>query len=177
MAKEAIAKLNSFHEEFARWVCANPEKTLREAKEEFGYSVPWLSRIANSEAFRARLQELNSAADAMVIADIPTRLRGIAEQGLEKIEEALESTITKGPGSRIDRDYVSDTTEMALKALGYIGTKGPQQGPSGPEVSITADQVVIMQARERILNKSRSMERNEKEVKTINALPAPARSA
>lgn len=151
----AVEKLNDFHLMFARWRVENPEKTLAQASEEFGYTVSWLSSVANSDAFKAHMAELGASADAMVIGDIPSRLRGLAHASLTKLEEQLGEVLTHGPAARVDRDFTKQTADMALKSLGY-GRPVQGKAPEGerPSFSVT----IIQEARERILNKGRTIE-------------------
>lgn len=166
MASTQLKDLNEFHEKLARWTLQNPHKTLREASTEFGYSTSWLSIIMNSDAFRARMGELNASADALVLADIPARLRGLANSSLDVLAGQIDAVITSGVGSVRDRDFVKDTADMTLKALGYGRPSAPsaqQQTPGG--VNIFADRVLVQSARERILEKGRVIEGSH------NALP------
>lgn len=171
MSATQIQSLNEFHEQLARWTLENPHLTLRHAAQRFGYSVTWLSIIMNSDAFRARLAELNAAADALVVADVPQRLRGLAVSALDKLDAQLEEVIVEGPMARVDRDFTRETAEMALKALGYGAkhTSAPQPSGAAPSGTVIyADKVLVQEARARILARG--------EPRTIDAQPEGLRA-
>lgn len=170
MAQTQVAKLSEFHEEFARWTLENPEKSLRDASQRFGYSVSWLSIVRNSDAFKAHLATLSGAADAMVVADVPTRLRALADQSLALLGDHLGTVVMEGASAVAHREFVRDTAEMALKGLGYGRPTGPAPASDEKSPAVQVNVTVLESARERILNKGREVEVEHA------ALPAPSGS-
>jgi hypothetical protein len=152
----------------------NPEKPLRECAQFFGYTQSWLSTLIHSSAFRAHMAGLQGDANNVTLSDVPARLRGIADTALDKLGESLDFVITEGVGARMDRDFVRDTAEMALKALGY-GSRGRDStpAPEGGQTTIYADRLMIVQARERILDRGRAPDSPEP-VLTIEHIPSGA---
>jgi len=142
----------------------NPTMPLRAVAAHFGYTQPWLSTIIHSGAFQAHLAELQGAADERTIADVPARLRGLATAAIDKLGEQLEFAEGTGPASRIDRMFVRETADMALKALGFgrgaaLGLDSSQ--PQGLGTVIYADRVVVEQARARILDRGRTIDHEQ----------------
>ena len=50
-----IARLNTTHEMLMNWLVCNPEKSLRECADHFGYTQSWLSQIIHSDIFQHAL--------------------------------------------------------------------------------------------------------------------------
>lgn len=172
-----IKTMSHTHLDIARFMVQNPAAPLSAVAQYFGYTQSWLSTMIHSSAFQAHLAELQGAADKVVVLDVPTRLRGIAGLALDKLGEQLDAAMTSGPASRIDRDFVHDTAELTLKALGY-GSRAVgsplDPGPPGNTV-IYADAVMINSARERILERGRTIDSSPIEPLTLtNELPTGA---
>lgn len=150
-----IAHLSHTHTDIARFLLQNPAMPLSAVAQYFGYTQSWLSTIIHSGAFQAHLAELQSGADERTIADVPARLRGLASVALDKLGQQLDFAEGSGPASRVDRSFVQETAEMALKALGF-GRNSVGESPRGPNTVIYADRLIIEQARERILARGRT---------------------
>src|SRR5712664_2297763 len=113
--KPTIKSLNFSHEAIIRWMLENPEKTLGECARSFNYTQSWLSIIIHSDAFQAKFHELNGNADALVVADIPAKMRGVASMALEGLADQVEAAVqdrTIAP-----RDFLLKTSEALLKSL------------------------------------------------------------
>lgn len=120
-----VQKLSSTHLAIARYVVENPGCTLDQVSEQFGYTVPWISTLLNSDAMRAHLSGLNELCDAAVALDIPGRMRGIANKALELTQaqlDMIERVPTVG-----DREYVHKVSVDILTRLGYGGNGGGLQ--------------------------------------------------
>ncbi len=153
-----IARLSPTHHDIARWVLENPGPRLTQrCADHYGYTLAWVSTILHSKAFQAHLAELQDDANSVVVQDIPARLRGLADAALEKLGEQLDEAITDGPASRLDRDFVKETADMALKALGFGAKHTPERTlGDNPSTVIYADKVLIEQARERMISAGRA---------------------
>lgn len=145
-----INKLSPTHEALLRWVLQNPgPRLVSRAAEFFGYSVPWMSTVMNSDAFRAKLAELSEQADCAVVADIPAKLRGVASLALDGLAEQVHrasNDLTMQP-----REFLKETAEMALEKLGF-GAKGAAASPTtinNTQVFVAADPGALARARER----------------------------
>lgn len=120
-AANAVARVNYTHDAMIDLIIANPAISQNELAKHFGYSVPWLSRIRNSDAFLARLAERKKdIVDPGVIASVEEKLRAIVDKSAEIILDKLEKT---------------QSADLALKALdlgGKLAGYGARQ--SGPVV-------------------------------------------
>lgn len=146
------AKLSPTHEEIMRFVLANPgPRLVTRTAEYFGYTVAWMSTLMNSDAFRAKLSTLEREADVAVIADIPAKLRGVAGLALDALAEELAEC--GKATSIVNRSFVADAADMALRRLGY-GDKpgGNAQTPGGPTLVqnfLTVDAATLESAQAR----------------------------
>lgn len=173
-----IARMSHTHLDIARFLLENPAAPLSAVAEHFGYTQSWLSTMIHSSAFQAHLAELQGAADKVVVLDVPTRLRGVAGLALDKLGEALDQATMDTPfGARIDRDFVRDTAETTLKALGYgQRTTLSEPGPAAGNTVIYADAVMINSARERILERGRVIESSPPEPRLLTDEQVPSGS-
>jgi NADPH:quinone reductase-like Zn-dependent oxidoreductase len=121
-AANAVARVNYTHDAMIDLIIANPAITQNELARHFGYSVPWLSRIRNSDAFLARLAERKKdIVDPGVIASVEEKLRNIVDKSAEIILNKLETT---------------QSADLAFKALelgGKLAGYGARQ--TGPVVN------------------------------------------
>lgn len=137
--------LSHTHEAIARWMVMNPTATLKEIAAEFGYSANYISLLRGTDAFQEKLRELNNAADGMVIADLPQRMRATADLALEKLGEAVEEAMTAGQGGVRDREFIRETADMLLHRLGYAPKRdsGPATAAQTNIAVITADKNTV----------------------------------
>lgn len=112
MAKAQIIKLSPLHETLALAMVANPGISNGELARRYGRSEVWISIVRNSDCFRLRINELFEAAEDEVIADIPTKLRVVADMALDRVTENLVS-------ERASPSYALGALKEALNALGY----------------------------------------------------------
>ena len=123
----AIAKTSPTHDQIALWLVENPgPRQVTRCAEHFGYTVAWMSTIINSDAFRARLAQVQEHCDAAVAADIPAKLRGVACLALDGLAEQLADA-AQAP-SVVHREFMRETADMALHRLGFA----PAKTASGP---------------------------------------------
>ncbi|MBM3272848.1 hypothetical protein FJY94_06325 [Candidatus Kaiserbacteria bacterium] len=122
-----IARTSPTHDQIALWLVENPgPRQTSRCAEYFGYTVAWMSTIINSDAFRARLAQVQEHCDAAVANDIPAKLRGVASLALDGLAEQLADA-AQAP-SIVHREFMRETADMALHRLGFA----PAKGPSGP---------------------------------------------
>lgn len=120
-AKDAIARVKNPHDAMIDLQLAKPGITQNELAKCLGYTVPWVSRVVNSDAYKARLAQRKQEIVDPILADtIEERFRGVVSQSLEIVANKLEAT---------------QSAELALKALD-IGTKALGYGARdrGPTV-------------------------------------------
>jgi hypothetical protein len=137
----------------ARWLLENPDRSLGECSRELGYTQPWLSQLIHSDSFQAHLRSLHDGADALVLQDIPSKLRGLAARALDGLAEQLEQAVELGEYEpMLQREFIKETAEMALHRLGY----GPQRGGvtvnAAPQVQFVISRDDLTQARAVIID-------------------------
>lgn len=111
-AAGAIARVKYTHDAMIDLIIANPALTQNELAKNFGYTVPWVSRIMNSDAFQARLAERKSElVDPSLVASIDEKLRALASKSLDVVLEKLTVTQSAEMGLK--------ALEISSKALGY----------------------------------------------------------
>lgn len=137
-----IATVRYTHEAIAEWLVANPMGSQGECARFFGYSEPWLSIIIHSDAFQVYYRKLADERGAIATHGIGEKVNALAAMALDKAMERL----TVAPSDQ----YVLDTTEVALKALGYLGSNGNGTVRAEPaqHMHIHVDAEMLMVARE-----------------------------
>jgi len=164
---QAIARLSHTHEAVMNWLIANPEKSLRECADSFGYSQPWLSRLIHSDLFQQELQAKHREVFLHVAQDIPAKLRGLADLAIEKVSQIVSET--ESP------EVAIDVFDKALHRLGYAPTSARSPGP-GPvqQVFVSVSASELAEARSTVIagavNASPSP---ELEVGEAQSLPSP----
>jgi len=118
--ESAVARLSHKHDQIINWLLENPHQSLRACADHFNYSQGWLSQLIHSDIFQAQLKLRQEAVFVQIAQDIPTKLKGLADQAIEKVSEILERN--ENP------DLVIDIFDKTLNRLGYA----PQKGASGP---------------------------------------------
>lgn len=114
-ASASIAKVSLQHEALMDLMLQNPFATLKQLSELTGYTVPWISVITNSDAFKCELKRRRGDIEEDVSNDITAHLRATAITTLSKTMELVEKST--------DLEAVSKTNTEILQALGF-GPKG-----------------------------------------------------
>ena len=106
-AANALARVSYTHDAMIDLIIANPMISQNELAAHFGYSVGWVSRIRNTDAFLARLAERKAAiVDPSLVMSVEEKLRAIVDKSTEIIMDKLEKT---------------QSVDLALKALDLGG--------------------------------------------------------
>lgn len=121
MATVQLQKLSPKHEAIMNWILENPEKLRRDCAAHFCVTESWLSIVINSHCFQARLAERTEVIFSVVASDIPTKLRGVAAQAIDRVGELLPGA----PG-----EFALDAMDKALRSLGFAAQRPAQQGQS-----------------------------------------------
>lgn len=88
-----IGKVGYSHDAMIDMIIADPRITQNALAAEFGYSVPWVSRVIGSDAFQAALAKRRSeVTDPFLVATVEERLKGLALQSIDILAEKLMST-------------------------------------------------------------------------------------
>lgn len=120
----AIQKVSHTHEMLLNWLIENPEKSLRMCADHFGYTQAWVSQIIHSDVFQAQLKLRQGEVFSRVAADIPEKLRGLADVAIEKVGEALEKSE--------DGEFALDVFDKTMHRLGYAPSTA--RNPGLPQV-------------------------------------------
>lgn len=129
MAESAgVVALSHTHEAVMNWMLMNPDKSLRECADHFGYTQSWLSTLIHSDIFQVKLAERQEGIRTRIADSIPQKLRMAADVGIEKLATKLEESE--------DADFILDATDKLLHRLGYAparsaGTPIAQAGGAG----------------------------------------------
>lgn len=112
-------KLSYTHEAMVDLLITRPMISVKDVAQVFGYSVPWVSRLLRSDAFRemvaARKTELR---DPILLQGLETRLGALADQAIDVLEEKLATN-----GSA---DVALKALEASTRGLGLGQAKGAQ---------------------------------------------------
>ena len=111
-AANAIARVKYSHDAMIDLLIANPAISQNELAANFGYTVPWVSRIMNSDAFQARLAlRKEELLDPVIVASIEEKFRALASKSLDVVLDKLAVTNSAELGLK--------ALEISAKALGY----------------------------------------------------------
>ena len=111
-AANAIARVKYSHDAMIDLLIANPAISQNEIASTFGYTVPWVSRIMNSDAFQARLAlRKEELLDPVIVASIEEKFRALASKSLDVVLDKLSVTNSAELGLK--------ALEISAKALGY----------------------------------------------------------
>lgn len=137
-----IANVRYPHEAIAEWLVANPMGSQGECAQFFGYSQGWLSQVIHSDAFQAYYRKLADERGTIATHGIGEKINALAAVALDKALERLQTA----PSDQ----HVLDTTEMALKALGYLGNNGngAQRAEPAQHMHVHVDAKLLLEARE-----------------------------
>ena len=117
-----LVKLSTTHEQLMNWLVLNPEKSLRECADHFGYTQSWLSQIIHSDLFQHALKEKQERIAMRVAESIPAKLARAADIAVEKLTDHLEKTE--------DPEFILSATDKILHRMGYAPQSS--RNPSAP---------------------------------------------
>lgn len=109
--RNAIANLSHTHEALLNWLVVNPDKTLRQCADHFGYTPQWLSAILHSDLFQAALKEKQIAITSKIAMGLTEQLKNLAHVAVDKLGQAIEKSE--------DGEFLLDATDKILHRLGY----------------------------------------------------------
>lgn len=117
-----IVRLSNTHEMVMNWLVLNPEKSLRECADHFGYTQAWLSQLIHSDLFQQALRGKHEMIAVRIAESIPAKLGRLADIGLERLTEQLEKSE--------DPDFILDATDKILHRMGYAPSSARNPGGS-----------------------------------------------
>ena len=131
-AANAIARVKYSHDAMIDLLIANPAISQNEIAANFGYTVPWVSRIMNSDAFQARLAlRKEELLDPVIVASIEEKFRALASKSLDVV---------------LDKLSVTNSVELGLKAL-EISAKALGYGARQQNLNVQTNFVVALPAK------------------------------
>lgn len=111
-AANSIARVKYTHDAMIDLIIANPALSQNQLAAHFGYSVPWVSRVMNSDAFLARLAIRKAdLVDPAIAFSIEEKFKALADKSLDVVLEKLTVTQSAELGLK--------ALEITAKALGY----------------------------------------------------------
>ena len=111
-AAGAIARVKYSHDAMIDLIIANPAVSQNQIAAHFGYSVPWVSRVMNSDAFLTRLAVRKSdLVDPIITFSLEEKFKALADKSLDVVLEKLTVTGSAELGLK--------ALEITAKALGY----------------------------------------------------------
>lgn len=111
-AAMAIERVRYTHDSMIDMLIANPAISQNDLAKHYGYSVAWISRVVNSDAFNARLAERkDEVVDPTLRMSLDEKLKALANQSLEIVMDKLSKT--QNPDTAIK------ALELSTRALGY----------------------------------------------------------
>lgn len=122
MAGTGVQKLSHTHEAVMDWLVLNPDRSLRECADHFGYTQPWLSTLIHSDIFQAKLAERRLEVNARIAASIPEKLTAVADIALDKLAEKVSASE--------DPDFILDAADRALHRMGFAPASARNPGGS-----------------------------------------------
>lgn len=115
-AANAIARVRYTHDDMINQLITNPTISQNELAQRYGYTVPWVSRLVNSDAFQLRLaQRKDDLVDPTIILSLDERFNALAVTSTEILHEKLVTS--RSP------DLALKTLELSANALGYGARK------------------------------------------------------
>lgn len=135
-----IQRISHTHEAVLNWLIINPERSLRECADHFGYTQPWLSTLIHSDIFQMALRERQQNVANRVAQSVPERLQAVADIALDKLATMVEASE--------DPEYILDASDRVLHRMGYApaSARNPAGSPSQGLVQNTQNNVFLLGA-------------------------------
>lgn len=129
-AANSIARVKYTHDAMIDLIIANPAISQNDLAKAFGYSVPWVSRVLNSDAFQARLAERKEdIVDPTITATLEEKFKAVASKSLDVVLEKLSQPL-------VPADFALKALDSTARALNY--------GARGQNVNVQQNFVVAL---------------------------------
>lgn len=117
------ARLSHTHEQIINWLVLNPDRSMRECADSFGYTQSWLSTLVRSDLFQAALAERQHAVALRVVQSIPQKLAAVTDIALDKLADMVQ--VSEDP------EFILDAADKALHRMGYApqSSRNPAGSP------------------------------------------------
>jgi hypothetical protein len=120
----AVSRLSHTHDQIINWLIVNPDRSLRECADTFGYTQPWLSQLIHSDIFQAELRRRQVDVASRVAASVPEKLHAVADIALAKLADKVSESE--------DPEFILDAADRALHRMGFApaSTRNPAGSPA-----------------------------------------------
>lgn len=128
-AAKALVRVSYTHDAMCDLIIRDPTISKTEIAKHFGYSLAWVSRVTNSDAFQMRLAVRKAdISDPSLVLSIEEKMKALVSESLDTLIEKLAMT---------------KSTEIALKGL-EIGSKALGYGARQQNLTVQQSFVVAM---------------------------------
>ena len=111
-ASNKLTRVRYTHDAMIDLMLQRPDVSQNELALQFGFTVPWVSTVVNSDAFQARLAARKTElVDPVIIKELDERISELANISLSVVQEKLLAS--RNP------DLAIKTLELTTKALGF----------------------------------------------------------
>lgn len=158
-----IQSLTPRHEAIMVFLIANPMMKRGDVARTFGVTQTWLSTLLNSDAFRARYDELQKEHTSVCVIEVKEKLETLAHITLDRLIEQVEMTT--------DIREVRETARLALDRIGFSGGPPANGLPAFFQQNNflgSVDAQTLREARSRIVSRGEP---------PIEALPSPSNAS
>lgn len=141
----AAAKHLVVIDELINWMILNPGLSVKKAAASAGgpiqYSAVWITMVASSDAFRARLSEKQKEIDVhLLVPTLREKLTSTCELAVERVAEMIPIAT--------DAQFILDATEMLLEAQ-YKSYGGAKAAAPEAQNNFQIDRATFVLAEER----------------------------
>jgi hypothetical protein len=117
---QAIAKLSYTHEAMVDYIIAHPSVRQADLAVIFDRTPAWVSRILNTDAFRAALAKRKAAfVDPILASSVEDRFSHVAAISLDIIARRLEAINQFPVPMEAHEEFALKSADLATKAMGY----------------------------------------------------------
>lgn len=134
----AISRISHTHDQIINWLIVNPEKSLRECADTFGYTQPWLSQLIHSDIFQAELKKRQVDVASRIAASIPEKLHAVTDIALTKLADKVAESE--------DPEFILDAADRALHRMGFApaSTRNPAGSPAQGTPALNQTNVFLL---------------------------------
>lgn len=138
-----LDKVKYSHLDMIDFIIANPGCALKDLAARYGYTVPWISNVMASDAWKSAMAKRRSElVDPILIATVEERFEGMTRLSLERLQEKLSAP-------QVSDQIVLKAVELGAKALGIGGNAAPPPPPPTDHLAQLAQRLISLQSQVR----------------------------
>ena len=135
-----LGRVKYTHLDMIDYILANPAASLSELAVRYGYTVPWISNVMASDAWKAAMHARRAEmVDPVLVATITERFEGMTRQSLERLQEKLAAP-------NVSDNVVLKALELGAKGLGIGGNAPPPPPPAADHLAQLANRLIALQS-------------------------------